>query len=251
MLRLSEWYQTPLGCRVAEAERIALSTELASLRLGYVVCIGPLNGSLTVAPTLRQWQTGELGDVILDPVQLPFQAQSLDGIILVHVLELSESPAVVLSEAYQALRPEGRLLVLCFNPFGLWGLARLLGSWRDSRPPWCGRQWPAATLALRLRQMGFADIGVNFLCHRLPVQSGRFQRRLDQWETAVRRIGLGRLNAAVQLVVARRREPAGLNDFMRASLLSRREIKGSAQPASGYQQGASNLIRVVGLKNRS
>ena len=51
---LREWYQTPLGRRVAEAERLAISSELAPLRLGYVVCIGPFNGYLGLAPTLRQ-----------------------------------------------------------------------------------------------------------------------------------------------------------------------------------------------------
>ncbi|BAU57341.1 SAM-dependent methyltransferase [Halorhodospira halochloris] len=235
MHMLRQWYQTPLGCRVAEAERAALSAELSALRIGYAVCIGDLNDGLSVAPTLRQWQGGEAGDLIFDPSRLPFQAQSLDCLILRHVLELVEEPQAVLHEAHQVLRPEGKLLVLSFNPLGPWGVARLIGHWRGAEPPWCGRQWLATAIAMRLRQIGFADITVQFICHRLPVQRSSVQQRFDCWESWVRRLGAGRANAAVQMVAARRRTPAGLSGLVSSRLARGRQEPGAAQPASGRQ----------------
>lgn len=241
---LREWYRTPLGCRVAEAERLALSTELSTLRLGYVVVVGPLNDYLGVAPTLRQWHGGVGGDLRLDPCQMPFQAQSLDCLVLGHVLDLVDDPQAVMREAYQVLRPEGRLLILSFNPLGPWGVARLIGCWRWGGPPWCGRQWPAEAMGMRLRQMGFAEIGVKFICHRFPVQRSRVLGRLDSWEQLVDRAGLGRLSAAVQLVTARRRESAGLSALM-GSRMAPGRLTGSAQPASGYQR---QVYRLTGLQ---
>ena len=61
-----------------------------------------------------------------DPMFLPFESQSLDLLLLPHVLEFSSNPHQVLREAERVLRPEGRLVLAGFNPRSLWGLARRL-----------------------------------------------------------------------------------------------------------------------------
>lgn len=54
--------------------------------------------------------------------ELPFDSQSLDLVVLPHVLEFAQDPHQVLREVDRVLRPEGRLIVCGFNPVSLWGV---------------------------------------------------------------------------------------------------------------------------------
>jgi SAM-dependent methyltransferase len=57
--------------------------------------------------------------------ELPFESQSLDLVVLPHVLEFAHDPHQVLREVDRVLRPEGRLVVSGFNPISLWGARQL------------------------------------------------------------------------------------------------------------------------------
>lgn len=52
---------------------------------------------------------------------LPFEAQSLDLLLLPHTLELSADPHAVLREVERVLRPDGRVVISGLNPASLWG----------------------------------------------------------------------------------------------------------------------------------
>jgi SAM-dependent methyltransferase len=58
--------------------------------------------------------------------ELPFDTQSVDLLVLPHVLEFAHDPHQVVREAERVLRPEGRLIVSGFNPVSLWGARQLL-----------------------------------------------------------------------------------------------------------------------------
>jgi len=64
--------------------------------------------------------------------ELPFASESLDLIVLPHVLEFAADPHQILREVDRVLRPEGRLIISGFNPASLWGarqyLSRLIGT---------------------------------------------------------------------------------------------------------------------------
>jgi SAM-dependent methyltransferase len=66
--------------------------------------------------------------VLIDHFEhLPFAAQSIDLVVLPHVLEFAAEPHEVLREVERVLRPEGRLVVTGFNPVSLWGLRQAVG----------------------------------------------------------------------------------------------------------------------------
>lgn len=60
------------------------------------------------------------------PVQLPIASESIDLLILPHVVEFEADPHGVLREAERVLRPEGQLVVMAFNPFSIHGIVRRL-----------------------------------------------------------------------------------------------------------------------------
>jgi SAM-dependent methyltransferase len=53
---------------------------------------------------------------------LPFPNQSLDLVLLPHTLELARDPHDTLREVERVLVPEGRVVIVGFNPASLWGL---------------------------------------------------------------------------------------------------------------------------------
>lgn len=62
----------------------------------------------------------DLRCVVAAPEALPFANQVFDLVVLPHSLDFSEHPQEVLAEAVRVLAPEGRLIVLGFNPLGPW-----------------------------------------------------------------------------------------------------------------------------------
>jgi SAM-dependent methyltransferase len=59
--------------------------------------------------------------VALDFAELPFASQSLDLVVLPHVLEFAAEPHQVLREVERVLIPEGQVIICGFNPASLWG----------------------------------------------------------------------------------------------------------------------------------
>ena len=65
--------------------------------------------------------------VVHDFSDLPFATQSLDLVVLPHVLEFAAEPHQVLREVERVLIPEGQLIVCGFNPASLWGARQVAG----------------------------------------------------------------------------------------------------------------------------
>lgn len=59
--------------------------------------------------------------LVTNPENLPFDTQSIDLLVLPHVLECTSNPHQVLREAERVLVPEGRVVITGFNPWSLWG----------------------------------------------------------------------------------------------------------------------------------
>lgn len=69
---------------------------------------------------------------------LPFDAASLDLVVLPHALELAADPHRTLREVDRVLVPDGRVIVIGFNPRSLWGLRQKGG--RAARALGIGRR---------------------------------------------------------------------------------------------------------------
>ena len=65
--------------------------------------------------------------LLADFNELPLESQSVDLIILPHVLEFAAEPHQILREVERVLIPEGRLIVSGFNGASLWGARQAFG----------------------------------------------------------------------------------------------------------------------------
>lgn len=140
--------------------------------------------------------------LICDPAVLPFAADSVDVIMLPHVLEVSADPHQVLREAERVLIGEGHLLILGFNPWSWCGLWRMLFGWHGTMP-WAGRFYSMTRLRDWLKLLGFEVMGREYFFYRPPVRSTGLLRRLSFLE----RLGtvLWRRAGGAYLMVARKR----------------------------------------------
>ncbi len=121
--------------------------------------------------------------------ELPFDSQSLDLLVLPHVLEFAHDPHQVLREADRVLRPEGRLIVSGFNPASLWGARQW--AMRGMLTPFLPREGHFIAVP-RLRDwcklLGFETERARYGCWRPPCRTQlwldrtRFMERAgDRW----------------------------------------------------------------------
>lgn len=112
------------------------------------------------------------GVVIQHYEELPFAAQSLDLVVLAHVLEFAIDPHQVLREVDRVLRPEGRVIVTGFNPVSLWGGRQIL--LRGLLSPFLPREGQFIGLP-RLRDwfklLGFEMDRGRYGCYRPPCRT--------------------------------------------------------------------------------
>jgi SAM-dependent methyltransferase len=162
---LQAWYRSALGAEVAGIECDGVQRLLANTFGYYLVQVGASEGfgEALAASRIRhrirlsgaRSANAALGSTVVgDPTALPLASDSIDAILLPHVMEYSNQPRAVLAEVERVLIPEGRLVLLGFDPLSLWGLGRLW--WPvHGRPPWNGRWRLAAQVERWLSEQGF------------------------------------------------------------------------------------------------
>lgn len=67
-------------------------------------------------------------DAVVSFTDLPLPTDTLDVVVLHHVLDFAPSPHRVLAEAARTLRPGGRLILVGFDPWSPFGMAHWLVS---------------------------------------------------------------------------------------------------------------------------
>lgn len=130
IIALAPWLDSPAGRYVLAWEKARLNTLTSDIFGFNAVQIGlPKINALEANRMPNKWLTdthlpksGEVPIVMVhDFAELPFASQSLDLVVLPHVLEFAAEPHQVLREVERVLIPEGQVIVCGFNPASLWG----------------------------------------------------------------------------------------------------------------------------------
>lgn len=182
----TEWFETPLGQHLLFREQRYFDDAVSDVFGFNAVQIGlpqfdflrnsriPLRVTCAVEPP---------AGVRADPMFLPFESQSLDLLLLPHVLEFSANPHQVLREAERVLRPEGRLVLAGFNPRSLWGLARVLQG-GERGYPWNGNFLNLSRVKDWMALLGLEVAAGSMCCYRPPINRENWLRRLRFMEPA-------------------------------------------------------------------
>lgn len=188
MSRLSqqEWFETPLGNYLLQRERAYFDQVVADI-FGFNAAQAGLNqfDLLRANRMPFRFRVGGEGDVDLcaDMTRLPLASQSIDLLLLPHVLEFSANPHQILREVERVLMPEGQVLVSGFNPISLWGLRRL---WPYSRRdyPWRGNFISLPRIKDWLALLGFEVTAGRLCCYAPPFRREKWLRRSQCMEAA-------------------------------------------------------------------
>jgi len=195
--RLREWFSRVPGRLVLEAEVRRLEQVLPDLFGFYLLQVGSLLPPDTLAHSrvlypLTVDRDGAPGGAGVSSIRgaadaLPLASDSIDAVLLPHVLEFEPHPHETLREAQRVLVPEGHLVISGFNPWSLIGLARLLSRRRAGMPlegHFLGlnrvRDWVAL--------LGFDVLQVRPYFFRPPFRSDRVQARLELLESVGARV---------------------------------------------------------------
>ncbi|MBS1158695.1 MAG: methyltransferase protein [Proteobacteria bacterium] len=136
-------------------------------------------------PLRQKAGPGGAVDTVCQFAALPFAAQSVDLVILPHVLEFSNDPHQILREIERILIPEGQVIITGFNPMSLWGVKKYLK--HNGAFPWNGSYLSAPRLKDWLKLLDFEVDRGSFGCYAPPLEQQRWLRRLQFMESAGQR----------------------------------------------------------------
>jgi SAM-dependent methyltransferase len=182
--KLQEWYQSPLGQALLHAEKIGLD-QVLPLIFGYYLLQmnGPSNPDflnsclihthITASPNIPNNPSDNFINCNFN--ELPFLPNSLDAVIIFHLLEFSDNPKTILNEVYNALIPGGTLIVFGFNPRSLWGLARKLN--KNKSAPWNAKFISTWHLRRLLGDTGFNVGDYKTFYFRPPINNSNWAQR--------------------------------------------------------------------------
>jgi len=182
----ASWLDTPLGQHLVFREQSYFDHAVSDVFGFNAVQVGMTqidflrNSRIPLRVTCAMERPAQ---VRADPMFLPFDAQSLDLLVMPHVLEFSANPHQVLREADRVLRPEGRLLLSGFNPHSLWGMARWFRG-AEQGYPWNGNFLNISRIKDWMVLLGMEVAGGSMCCYLPPINRENWLRRLRFMEPA-------------------------------------------------------------------
>lgn len=146
-------------------------------RMPFKAFAGP---NLPAAELKRDWE----GVVQALPEFLPFDSQSMDLLVLPHILETAANPHQVLREVERVLVPEGRVVISGFNPWSLWGLRHRTPFLKPWLPPAVSHQVSLSRLKDWLKLLSFEIELGHFGCYVPPCRTQKWLDRTSFFESA-------------------------------------------------------------------
>jgi SAM-dependent methyltransferase len=175
---LHDWFCTPLGAYVLGREQAWLDQTTPDIFGYHALQLGlPQVDLLRESRIVNRMRVapGSGANLAARFAELPIATQSVDLTVLPHVLEFAADPHEILREIDRVMIPEGRLIIIGFNPWSLFGMRRALG--RADAVPWNGRFVSLVRIKDWLSLLGFDVADGHLACYAPPVRSEKWLKR--------------------------------------------------------------------------
>jgi SAM-dependent methyltransferase len=154
---------------------------------------------------------GRSASALVDPTMMPLPDSSVDRILVIHALEVGETPRDMLEEIWRILAPGGRVFVVVPSRSGLW--ARV-----DTTPFGHGHPYSRGQLQALLQETQFLPVFWGEALYVPPFARSSLLRSAPAFERIAGRFSLP--GAGVHIVEATKQlyRPAGLRRAVRRAL---------------------------------
>ncbi len=201
---LHQWFATPLGeailarelpliADLREDQYAGLSLVASAAGPGQIGTAGTDCLEILLYPGLRSLRCDPApggSALVANLEEIPLPDNSLDFVLLHHVLEFSENPHDVLREAVRLLAPRGHLLIVGFNPGSLLGLRGAIERQFRLSVPWAHHRLSRTRLTDWLYLMSCEPLGTARGFYTLPVQNRWLRRIFGVLEPLAIKLGL-------------------------------------------------------------
>lgn len=190
-LELSRWYQTVAGQYLQHQENQLLINGLEGVFGYHLLSMGPLEyrealsaSSISHRMVINTTHHGDRkAQLIGSQYDLPLQKDSLDVVILPHLLEFSSHPHQILREVERVIVPNGRMIILGFNPLSCYGFCRAMFGFLG-RMPWKGHYYHPIRLRDWIQLLGFRITRISYAGFVPPLPSEALMTKLAFMERA-------------------------------------------------------------------
>jgi len=188
---IGDWYQTPLGQYLLDELRDKLEPILSTTFGYYSLQVGCARTSSLLMQSCRVKHHFRLDkddiniDINAQPAFLPIASDSVDLVVLMHHLSATDEPHAMLREVSRVLIPQGKLIIIDFNPLSLWGLRHFFQSWLEQLP-WSGHYYTSGRLTDWMQLLGFEKKKQLKVGYLPPIQLPGLLKHLSWLEKGMR-----------------------------------------------------------------
>lgn len=186
---LRTWYETALGQALFEAEKRELEAVLPNIFGYHLLQLGEYHpSSYLPSSSIRHQIITDVCSVSsahdcklnvqMNSDNLAVASDSVDAVILPHTLDVDMNPQQVLRETDRVLVPEGRAIILNFNPWSSWGLRRIPSVF-NGKVPYSLHFFSPMRIKDWLTLLGFEIETVKTLFYQLPVSNPTVLNKLS------------------------------------------------------------------------
>lgn len=158
---LADWYHSPLGEALKKAEKKELDAVLPQFYGFHLLQLGITEQGHWLEKSIiphrinlnpHKPDNSRLSFCYGNFDALPFANDSIDAVVLPHLLEFMPNPKKIIQDVWRILIAEGHIVILCFNRCSMMGIRRLFHF--NSNPPWSGVFFKRSIINKWLRELG-------------------------------------------------------------------------------------------------
>ncbi len=188
--------------------------------------------SETHAPSDRNSHATPVTDVNADVISLPIASDVMKLVIMPHTLDFCHQPHQALREADRVLTDDGQMVIIGFNPMGLFGVGRWLRGWQDAAP-WNGHFFSRSRVTEWLSVLNYQVMDSTCLYLRPPINSASLLSVMGRIESL--QPWLGGLGAVYVLHARKQTLPMTLARYQRRRQAAGLRVTGFASTSNQRQ----------------